>query len=89
LGADYEEEIVDSFVQKVDKIIDQRIEAKLNQRRVPARPRSRASTIAVLGTAMALGIPITAIAGGIAGIQGIVIVWLSIIFLVLYFDWRR
>jgi hypothetical protein len=38
---------------------------------------------------MALGIPITAIAGGIAGIQGIVIVWLSIIFLVLYFDWRR
>ena len=89
LGPEYEDEIIDSFVRKVEKIIDARIDAKLNQRRVPARPRSSVHPIAVLGTAMALGIPLTAIAGGIAGATGMITVWVSIIFLVIYFDWRR
>jgi hypothetical protein len=89
LGAEYEDEIIESFVEKVERIIDARIEARLEQRRLPARPRSRVSPFAVLGTAMVLGIPLTAIAGGIAGATGMLTVWLSIIFLVLYFDWRR
>ncbi len=89
LGGGYEEELVESFVQKVEKALDARIDAKLNQRRLPARPRSSVNPIAVLGTAMALGIPLTAIAGGIAGGTGIITVWVSIIFLVLYFDLRR
>ena len=89
LGPEYEDEIIESFVQKVERIIDARIDAKLNQLRLPARPRNRVNPIAILAIAMTLGIPLTAIAGGIAEETGIITVWVSILFLVLYFDWRR
>lgn len=90
LGPEFEEQIVESFVQRIEKLLDERIAAHLEQRRLgQTRPRTPVNPVAVLAIAMALGIPLTTIAGGIAGATGIFAVWVGIIFLVLYFDLRR
>jgi hypothetical protein len=90
LGPEYEDQIAESFVQRIEKLIDERIAARLEQRRLAqAWPRTPVNPVGVLAIAMALGIPLTAIAGAIAGATGIIAVWAGIIFLVLYFDLRR
>jgi hypothetical protein len=69
LGPAYEDEIVDSLLAKIDQ--------RLEEQRPPAAPARHGPPMALLS--LVFGIPITAIAGGLAGLAGIIVVWIGIV----------
>jgi hypothetical protein len=72
LGREYEPELIEGFLAKIEK--------RLDQRPKPAPQEHHAVTPLVLGS-IALGIPITAIAtshGGAGGIAVAIIAWIAI-----------
>ena len=77
LGTDFEPELVGSFVEKVGRAIDERIDARVRQ--VDAeRDRSRdARSVAIWS--LVLGLFLTGAAGGTAGLAGVVVVWIGIV----------
>jgi hypothetical protein len=87
LGPNYQEAVIESFLDKVGRDIDARVDARLAQQQVaqPAAPRGRGQsgspmTLAIVS--MVLGIPISAIAVSAgahpAGVLGLLVVWLAI-----------
>lgn len=87
LGPDYQEAVIESFLAKVGREIDARVDARLAQQQVaqPLAQRGRGQTGSPLTLAivsMVLGIPISAIvvsAGAHpAGFMGLLVVWLAI-----------
>lgn len=86
LGPDYDDELVESLVEKIERALD----ARLAQVR-PSRGghNNRGVPVSLLAICMGLGIPLTAVAGGIAGLPGIITVWAALVFIILYFDLRR
>jgi len=83
LPPEYQSAVIDSFLSKVDREIDARVDARLaaqGHRRDLARPRSPA--FFVLAT-LVLSIPLTAIAaysGGHGdGIWGVLVIWVALI----------
>ncbi|MCD0481821.1 hypothetical protein [Streptacidiphilus sp. ASG 303] len=87
LGPEYEEEVVDAFLARVDARLDARVEQRVAERLDaygPARrgaygpPRGRAgSRLAVIS--LALGIPLSGVGGGTGGLTGLVVVWAGIV----------
>src|SRR5215468_2644963 len=87
LGPDYRDAVVDSFLDKVGREIDARVDARLAAaRNVPQQPerapRRPISEVAMVGLTMGLGIPLSAIAVAAgrhpAGTWGLIIVWAAI-----------
>jgi len=87
LGPAYRDAVIDSFLDKVGREIDARVNARLVQQQAvqpPARERRgrSGSPMALAIISMALGIPITAIvvAAGKhpAGFVGLLVVWIAI-----------
>lgn len=87
LGPEYEQALVESLAERIGTTIDARIEARLSAaRQAMAAPQTQAPQPAqpdrsyfVLAIAsLGMGIPLTAIAGGIAGVPGLVIAWAGI-----------
>ncbi len=79
LGTEYEAAIVDSFVDRVDKAIDARVAEHLADRAVPGSGQSDHNGVLALSiVSLGCGIPITAIAGGIADLPGILVAWCGI-----------
>ena len=87
LGPDYQEAVIQSFLDKVGREIDARVDARLAQQQMaqPPAPRGRGQsgspmTLAIVS--LVLGIPISAIvvsAGAHpAGFMGLLVVWLAI-----------
>ena len=73
LGIDHEDEVIESFLSRVQDTIDARVEARVNEavRGLPTRPRfaspSNGRIRVVLGyfaAGLALSIPIAGVAGG-------------------------
>jgi len=88
LGPEYQNAVVDSFLEKVSREVDARVDARVAATRGPAYPQSAAPrprpfhvTAIALGS-IALGIPISAIAAAAgsrpAGIWGLLVVWIAI-----------
>jgi len=82
LGPEYSDMVAKSLLEQLQPLIEATIEerlaagggsSKLDQRRVVA-----------LGVTLGLAIPLTAVAGGIAGVVGIAIAWVAILFIL----WR-
>jgi hypothetical protein len=83
LGPEYEHAVIDSFLERVGKEIDARVDARLAAPRPAPPPAAQGKPQGGLALALgsiALGIPLTAIAGAGAhtGISGILVVWLAI-----------
>ena len=87
LGPDYQEAVIESFLDKVGREIDARVDARLAQQQVAQPPGQRwrgqsGSPMTLAIVSMALGIPISAIvvsAGAHpAGFMGLLVVWLAI-----------
>ncbi len=87
LGPDYQEAVIESFLDKVGREIDARVDARLAQQQVappPARHgRGQSGSPLILAIAsMVLGIPISAVAVAAgahpAGFMGLLVVWLVI-----------
>ncbi|MFI6290778.1 hypothetical protein ACIBEJ_04295 [Nonomuraea sp. NPDC050790] len=82
LGPEYEQALVESFVERLDATIAARVRAELDAH--GARPgkqhKSNTSTMVPIALgSLGLSIPLTAIAGSAAGPAGLGMVWLMII----------
>ncbi|MGW7525584.1 hypothetical protein [Streptomyces sp. NPDC054783] len=91
LGADYDSALVDSFLEKVeqriDDAVDRRVRRHLAEQRMESargarRPKSADTWAERFGLAvisLVLAIPLTAVAGGVAGTAGTVAAWVGIV----------
>ena len=78
LGPEYEAALVEAFLERLDRDIDQRLEARVGgTERVRPPPADSALPIA-LGS-LGLGIPLSAIAGGTGHLGGLLVAWTSIV----------
>ena len=66
LGTEYDQEIVDAFLEKVEKRLDERLSAA-----GPPAKRDRNQEFVITLASLGTGIPMLAIAGDIAGSAGI------------------
>ncbi|MBI3976579.1 MAG: hypothetical protein HY331_00195 [Chloroflexi bacterium] len=82
LGPEYDDELIQAFLAKIERAIDQRIDARLTvfERQRGLTRRHNTARLAIL---LALAIPLSAIAGGIAGTAGLAVAWFAILILAL------
>ena len=81
LGQEYETALVDSLADRIEQVVSARADARVAERPVPASvtalsPRER---IALALGSLVLAIPCSAIAGDVAGVTGLVVVWAGIV----------
>lgn len=80
LGADYEPEVIDAFIERLDARIagrvDQELAARPAPRQTPVKGDSAATWVAL--ASLVFGVPITAIATENAGIVGAMVAWAGI-----------
>jgi hypothetical protein len=76
LGPEYEDQVLASFMEKVERRLDARLEGRGGRRPVPSG--SPAFMVPIALGSMGMGIPLTAIASGTAGAGGIALVWIGI-----------
>jgi hypothetical protein len=80
LGKELEPEIVDAFVDRVERAIDARVEQQdAAARRAKYEDSIDGSRLALAIVSLGTGIPITAIAAEQGGVAGIVVAWLGIV----------
>ncbi|MFB7503848.1 hypothetical protein [Streptomyces broussonetiae] len=91
LGDDYDAALVDSFLEKVERRIDDAVDRRVRrhlaeQQTVSARgarrPKDADTWVERFGFAiisLVLAIPLTAVAGGIAGTTGTIAAWAGIV----------
>ncbi|MFJ1702977.1 hypothetical protein [Kitasatospora sp. NPDC088346] len=84
LGREYESEIVDSFLARIDSRLDARVEQRVADRldRAGGGPnaiRGRGSRMALSIVSLVMGIPLTAIASESAGPTGLIVCWVGIV----------
>ncbi|MFG2882492.1 hypothetical protein ACGFYV_09255 [Streptomyces sp. NPDC048297] len=91
LGEEYDSALVDSFLEKVeqriDDTVDRRVRRHLAEQRMAAarggrRPKQDDSWAERYGFALltlVLAIPLSAIAGGLAGMSGLVACWIGVV----------
>ena len=84
LGADHDAAVADAFLERIERQIDERVDARL----ATGAPRQPALNPGLTVASLGLAIPLTAIAGGIVGLAGIVAVWIGIV-LVNFAYYRR
>lgn len=96
LGPEYEDAVLDSFLERVDKAIEARVDARVAQRtgdrgQVERRPSQRGPDSGlVLGiVSLCTGIPISGIAAGTEELPGLVVAWAGIAIVNLAHAWGR
>ena len=89
LGRDYEPEVVDSFLERVDRRIDERVESRVRQGAPPGPATDRAHGTGLAVASLALGIPLSAIAGEFGDLPGLVSAWLGIVGVNVVQAWGR
>jgi hypothetical protein len=87
LGAEYEKEIADSFLARIEDRLDARVDVLVERRLAeratgragagPWRGRPSASRLPVVS--LALGIPLSGVGGGTSGLAGLLVVWAGIV----------
>ena len=88
---------MDSFLDKVNREIDARVDARLAVARqvpqLPERPPRRIPEVAMLAITLGLGIPLSAIAVAAgthpAGLWGLVVVWIALAVINIAYATRR
>jgi hypothetical protein len=82
LGPDYRDAVVESFVERVGREIDARVDSRLAAAQQRAAPPARQQKgLALPITSIALGIPLSGITLGLANgdqLLGLAIVWIAI-----------
>jgi hypothetical protein len=83
LGPDHDEHLVAGFVDKIEKEIDKRVDAKL------ATPPRRRGGSTLHPANLAICIPIIAIAGGIGKTPGLIVAFVALALVFLVSELRR
>jgi hypothetical protein len=76
LGGEMEPHVIDSFVDRIEKRIDER-----TTRRIPAVRKGREGSFVLALASLAAAIPITAIAANYGGITAMIVVWIGLVLL--------
>jgi hypothetical protein len=84
LGQDLEPAVIDGFLERVGKAIDERVDQRL-QTRGPGRGQGQ---IGLAVVSMLFAIPLTGIGAG-TGLAGLVVVWLGIVLVNLAYALKR
>ena len=82
LGPGYSDEVAASLMERLDPLIEAKIDERLARRGTPNKIDRH--QIGALAITLGLAIPLTAVAGGIGGLAGIAVVWGAILFIL----WR-
>ena len=91
------EALAQSFLARVQRDIDEQVDFRVKQQLATSRPTQttassqtpQSAQLAMALGSMGIAIPLTAIAGGIAGLPGIIIVWLGLILINVAWTQRR
>ena len=98
LGPDYQSAVIESFLDKVGREIDARVDARVAAAQhvpaAPARPaggRERSAFVLAI-VSISLGIPLTAITVSAGshppGISGLIVIWLAIAVINVAYSWH-
>lgn len=93
LGADYDDALVVSFLDRLERTIDARVQSQVSEREHASRELAQRDSFSLklaLGS-MVLGIPLSAI-GAAKGLTGVAVTWGGIAVVNLAYalrDWRR
>ncbi len=83
LDRDMEPAVVEAFVDRIERSIDARVDARLERHGHAPRPGPAQSggfaDVALPVSSLIFAIPLTAIAGGTVGLVGILVVWIGIV----------
>jgi hypothetical protein len=81
LGEHYEPALAESFVARIESQIDARVDARVAQTvrasRLEAQQQKQQMVLGIVS--LGTGIPITAVAGGVGDLPGIVVAWFGIV----------
>jgi len=72
LGPRYDDEVIDSFVRRIEKKVDPR-------RQLPASKQGREGSFLLALVSLGFGVPLTAIASSNSGLAAVIVVWLGIV----------
>jgi hypothetical protein len=77
LGKEFEPALVDSFVERFNQVIDARVRAGLAEQPLSGKLQAafQRAQLQLGVTSLALGVPLTAIAGSIGRLSGVAVVW--------------
>ncbi len=94
LGPEYDDALLDAFLEKVDQRLDEAVDTRVRRRLAEQRmtsvreesgrrpfdgPTGPGAAFALALTSLVLAIPLTAIAGDQAGLPGLLIVWAGVV----------
>jgi hypothetical protein len=84
LGQELEPQVIDSFLERVGHVIDERVDQRLQK-----RGGREEGTIGLAVVSLLFGIPLTGIGAGTTGLAGLVVVWLGIVLVNFAYALRR
>ncbi len=81
LGPEMEPAVVDAFVERMERAIEARVDARLAQSGArPAREQGRGGTELTLAVvSLGVAVPLTAISAATAGFLAVLVVWLGLV----------
>jgi hypothetical protein len=88
LGPEYEVALVEAFLERLDRDIDERLNARVASSPAPRRSSSDPSLPIALGS-LGLSIPLSAIAGGTGRLGGLLVAWTGIVAVNAAHAWGR
>lgn len=88
LGPEYEAALVESFLERLDRDIDERLNAKAAGSPAGRRTSADSSIPVALGS-LGLGVPLSAIAGGTGHLGGLLVAWTGIVAVNAAHAWGR
>ncbi|UYM05039.1 hypothetical protein [Solicola gregarius] len=74
VGSEYDDAFVDAIVERIDTEVARRVDAEVRRRHWTRRP-PRGYPVSLAYVSIALGIPITGIAGATGDVEGIIAAW--------------
>jgi hypothetical protein len=77
LGADFEPALVESLAERLQGVIDARVEARLAGR--PPQALSPKMRLALALTSLGIAFPCTGVAADLTGLPGVIVVWTGIV----------
>ena len=90
-GANMEPALIDAMASRIEATVRRRHEAEVAERKRSevAANSGQGARIAIAVVSLVMGIPMTAIAGAMGGLAGIVVVWVGIVLVNMVFSMRR
>ena len=89
LTSEHDDALMESFLAEVGAAIDRRVDERLAEVGPAKRRRQHSASVELAIASIALGIPVTAVAGSNAGSFGVACAWIGIVLLNLLYALSR